>query len=628
MSEMRAQAATEEAPAPFRTINTIPPVAECTRRADGTLIVRDPRPAREPERSIVNYLHHWSAQVPDRAMLGQRRPDGTWRRISYREMHAQSNATGQWLLDHGIGAGQTVLILSPASIEHAVLAMGAMTVGVTIAPVSPPYALHESGWSKLRLVVDAIKPAAIFSQQAAPYAGGVSAAGLEDVPWIVVEGELPGRALIPFAELLAATPGPAVEQAFSQTGPDTVAKILFSSGSTGWPKGIINTQRMMCLNQSYHDTIWHPDEHCGAFDTLNWMPWHHTMAGNGLFNRSLRQGGTYYIDEGRPIPGLFNSTVAALREISPHSYSDVPAGFAMLATALEEDDALRDGFFRNLQFLQYAGASLPLELWQRWQVLSVRATGLRTPFLTGYGCTETGPSITQLYWPVEGSGYIGVPVPGVEMKLIPVDETRYEVRARGGNVTPGYLGNEVLYAEAIDEEGFYRTGDAATFVDSADPCKGFRFASRVAEDFKLLTGTFVAVGMLRAKAVGTMMPLITDMVITGQDRSFVGALMWPDLTACRNLLGVDAGALSDSQVIAHPTVRQAIAEKLRHFNSASEASSLRIARALLLEESPSQEENEITDKGYVNQRRVLERRSALVDLLHGDPPPADAINGG
>jgi len=610
---------------PFREINTIEPLAECIKQHDGSFIVRDPRPVQEAENSIVNYLRHWSSNVPDRAMLGERDSTGAWRKISYRQMREQADAVGQWLLDHSIEPGQTVLILSPASIEHAVLAMGAMTVGVTIAPISPPYALHKLGWSKLQKVVDAVRPSAIFSQHAAPYADGIAAVELDGIPWIVVEDDLPDRDLIGFAELLGTELTEAVEQAFAQTGPDTVAKILFSSGSTGWPKGIINTQRMMCLNQAYHDTIWHPDEHCGPFDTLNWMPWHHTMAGNGLFNRSLRQGGTYYIDEGRPIPGQFDSTIKSLREISPHSYSDVPAGFAMLATALEEDSDLRDNFFRNLVFLQYAGASLPIELWQRWQELSVQATGLRTPFLTGYGCTETGPSITQLYWAVEGSGYLGVPVPGVEMKLIPVDDTRYEVRARGGNVTPGYLGNDLLYAEAIDDEGFYCTGDAATFVDPQNPSAGFRFASRVAEDFKLLTGTFVAVGSIRAKAVGALMPLVSDMVITGQDKSFVGALIWPDIGACRKLIGKGADALSDQQVTAHPDIRMAIADKLKSFNSSNTASSMQIARALLLDEPPSAEENEITDKGYINQRRVLELRAGLVDKIYAEPIAAEVI---
>lgn len=611
--------------APFRPIRTIAPMVDCERRSDGSIILRDPRPCLEPERTFVNYLRHWAEVTPDRAMLAQRGPDGEWRRLSYRQMRADADAVGQWLLDHGIAPGQTILILSAASLEHAALAMGAMTVGVTIALASPPYALQRSGWAKLRKIVETVRPAAVFSQETAGYADAVEAVGLSGALWIVADGASGPGCTADFADVVATVPGPAVQDAFAAVGPDTIAKILFSSGSTGWPKGIVNTQRMLCLNQAYWDTMWLPEEHSGPFETLNWMPWHHTMAGNGLFNRSLRHGGTYYIDEGRPIPGQFDSTIANLREISPHSYSDVPAGFAMLAAALEDDAALRDNFFRKLVFLQYAGASLPLELWQRWQDLAVAATGMRIPFLTGYGCTETGPLITQLYWPVEGSGYIGIPVPGVEVKLIPVDDTRYEVRARGGNVTPGYVGQDELYARSIDSEGFYCTGDAASFVDPDQPNAGLRFASRVVEDFKLLTGTFVAVGSLRAQAVGALMPLVTDMVITGQDRPCVNALIWPNLAACRRQIGGGGSGLTDAQVIAHPALRKEIATRLEAFNAAQGGSSMRIARAILLEEPPSAEENEITDKGYVNQRRVLERRADLVDRLYREPPVPESI---
>jgi feruloyl-CoA synthase len=612
--------------AAFKPIGTVEPAVECERRPDGSIILRDPRPLVPAERTIVTHLRRWASEQPDRPILAQRSARGGWHKISYSDMRHDADAAAQWLLDHGIAPGQSILILSPASLEHATLLFAALTVGITVVPVSPPYALQRTGWGKLRKVVDAVRPAAIFSQTAAPYADAIGAADLSHLPWIVAE-DAPPAGLISFSELRTTVPGNAVEDAFECTGPDTVAKILFSSGSTGWPKGIINTQRMLCLNQAYWDTLWRPEDRCGPFETLNWMPWHHTMAGNGLFNRSLRQGGTYYIDEGRPLPGQFQSTIDSLREISPHSYSDVPAGFAMLATALEEDSGLRDQFFRNLVYLQYAGASLPMELWQRWQDLSVRATGLRTPFLTGYGCTETGPLITQLYWPAEGSGYIGLPVPGVEVKLIPVDDTRYELRARGGNVTPGYVALEDLYAQSLDEEGFYRTGDAVTLVDEAAPIKGLRFASRVSEDFKLLTGTFVAVGSLRAQAVGAMMPLITDMVITGQDKAFVGALAWPNLAACRKLIGTESALLTDTQVAAHPEVRNAIGRALSEFNGTSTASSMQIRRMLLLDEPPSAEENEITDKGYVNQRRVSERRAALIDQLYSEPPPAHVIEG-
>jgi feruloyl-CoA synthase len=608
---------------PFRALNVLPPAVTVEPRADGSFLLRDPRPCVDPEQSIIDWLRHWSETTPDRTMLAQRDADGRWNRRSYARMRAEADAVGQALLDRGIAPGETILILSGNSIEHAVLALGAMTIGVTIAPVSPVYALMPSGHAKLRRVFDIVRPVMIFAQNAREFAAGLDALGAPSLPLVTVT-DLDGRAT-GFDALLATTSTPAVDAAYAATGPDTVAKILFSSGSTGWPKGIINTQRMMCLNQAMHDTLWHADQHTGPFETLNWMPWNHTMAGNGLFNRSLRQGGTYYIDDGRPLAGEFERTVANLRELSPHSHSDVPSGFAMLAAALEAEPPLRDRFFQNLVFLQYAGASLPVELWQRFQQLSVKATGHRIPFLTGYGCTEAGPSITQVYWAVEGSGYIGVPMPGVEVKLIPVDDSRYELRARGRNITPGYVGDATLYAAAFDAEGFYRTGDSVTFVNGDDPGKGLRFASRVAEDFKLLTGTFVAVGSLRASVVGASMPLVRDLVVSGENRGFVGALIWPDPDGCRALLGAAGTHLGDAQVIAAAPVRAALRAALEAWNQANPASSTRIARAVLLTEPPSAEAGEITDKGYVNQRRALECRAAFVDALYTDRPGHEVL---
>ena len=609
--------------APFRALRVLPPVVEIQSRADGSFLLRDPRSCVDPARSIIVWLRHWSEAAADSTMLAERGANGAWIRRSYAQMRADADAVGQWLLDHGVAPGATILILSGNSIEHAVLALGAMTIGVAVAPISPAYALMPSGHGKLRKVFDAVRPVLVFAQSAKQFTSGIAALDAPSIPVVAVSG-LDDRA-IAFSSLLATVPTPAVDAAYAATGPETVAKILFSSGSTGWPKGIVNTQRMMCLNQAMHDTLWHTDEHTGPYETLNWMPWNHTMAGNGLFNRSLRQGGAYYIDDGRPLPDEFYRTIANLGSISPHSYSDVPSGFAMLATALESDAALCERFFRNLQFLQYAGASLPIELWQRFQNLSVRTTGARTPFLTGYGCTEAGPSITQVYWAVEGSGFIGVPMPGDKVKLIPVDDSRFELRARGANITPGYVDNDDLYVAAFDDEGFYRTGDAVTFVDRDDPAKGLRFASRVAEDFKLLTGTFVAVGSLRAGVVGALMPLVRDLVVTGENRAFVGALIWPDLDGCRAMLGAAGVDLDDAQVICTRQVRDAIQTGLVAWNDTNTTSSTRIARALLLVEPPSAEASEITDKGYVSQRRVLDRRADLVETLYADQPGPDVL---
>jgi feruloyl-CoA synthase len=609
----------------FRPLNAVEARVQVEAGRDGVLILKDPREMAPAERTIIAYLRRWANETPDRVMLAERGPAGDWVRSSYAQMRHSADAIAQALLDRGILPGQSVLILSGNSIEHAALMLGAMTAGITTVPLSPAYSLASTSFSKLDQVLEAVHPALIFVQDAKLFAPALAALGHSDIPVVAVTGIHAGSTFIPFARLLETRSTSAVEMAYAATGPDTVAKILFTSGSTGRPKGVITTQRMLCLNMAMMDSIWHSDEHTKPYVTLNWMPWNHTMAGSGLFNRSLRQGGSYYIDAGRPMPGHFDQTLANLREVSPHSYSDVPAGFAMLAAALEEDDELRRRFFQNLVFLQYAGASLPSEVWAHLQRLSVRSTGRRIPFITGYGCTEAGPSITQLYWIVEGSGYIGLPLPGVEVKLIPVDHTRYEIRARGGNISPGYIAAPELSVQAFDAEGFYITGDSVTFVDPREPTQGLRFASRVAEDFKLLTGTFVTVGVLRSQLQGALLPLLRDVVITGSDRAYVGVLGWPDITACRALLGEGQENLGDEDVLAAPAVFVAIQTALRVHNASSNASSTRVERMVLLQEPPSSEAHEITEKGYINQRRVLERRAADVDRLYLDPPQAGVI---
>ena len=609
--------------APFLPLATVQPRVVVSERPDGALLLRDPRPLAPREKSVVAYLRRWADTEPARIMLAEREPEGGWRTRSYGEVSAEVASVAQGLLDHGLVAGDSILILSGNTMEHAVLCLAAMTVGVVVVPVSPAYALAPTGDAKLKRIIEIVRPTMIFAQSWTAVAPAIRRLGKDSLPVISVSGFGDSDAVIVFAQLVATKPTERVDAAYARTGPDTIAKILFSSGSTGWPKGIINTQQMLCTNMSMMDTMWAAEEQTKAYVTLSWMPWSHTMAGNGLFHRSLRQGGAYYIDDGRPLPGEFHKTLRNLREISPHSHSDVPAGYAMLTEALEQDDDLACRFFVSLAFAQYAGASLPVELWQRFQDVAVRTVGRRIPFLTGYGCTEAGPLITQLYWPVEGSGFIGLPVPGIEVKLIPVDATRYEVRARGPNITPGYLRDDEAYAAMLDEDGFYCTGDAVTFVDRSNPELGLRFASRVAEDFKLLTGTFVTVGHLRAALVGALMPLVSDMVLTGHDRPYVGALVWPNLTACRQLLGDPDMPVEN--IIRSPQVTSAIRDAARRHNDAHSGSSMRLERLLLLEEAPSAECNEITDKGYVNQRAVLDRRAELVDCLYASTPGPEII---
>src|SRR3979490_836857 len=428
---------------------------------------------------------------------------------------------------------------------------------------------------------------------------------------------------IAFADLAATPVTKDVEESISKITPDTVGKLLFTSGSTGMPKAVINTQEMMCANAAMMMQVRPRDPDGPIANVLDWMPWNHTMGGNAASNRILVDGGTLYIDDGRPMPGQLEETIRNLREVSPTYYANVPAGYAALAAAMEKDDALCRSFFKNLGLMAYGGARLPDDLYDRMQALAVRATGERIVFYTGWGSTETGPTSTGTYWDTERVGLIGLPFPGVELKMVPVG-AKYELRLRGVNVTPGYFGQPELTKKMFDEEGYYCIGDAGVFVDPDDPLQGIIFAGRVVEDFKLTTGTFVHVGPRATEAIAAATPVVQDALITGQDRPFVGLLAWPNLHACRQITGnPDA---SYEEVVKHPDVLACLKRGLQAHNASTEgASSMRIARAMLMTEPASIDGNELTDKGYINQRAGLERRAALVERLYADHPGEDVI---
>jgi feruloyl-CoA synthase len=405
--------------------------------------------------------------------------------------------------------------------------------------------------------------------------------------------------------------------------PDTVGKLLFTSGSTGMPKAVINTQRMMTANAAMMMQTRPRDPNAQPPVYLDWMPWNHTMGGNALFNPLLIDGGTLYIDDGRPMPGMIDETLRNLREISPTYYANVPAGYAAIASAMEKDDALARSFFKNLNLMAYGGARLPDDLYDRMQALAVRATGERIVFYTGWGCTETSPTSTGTYWDTERVGLIGLPFPGVELKMVPVD-SKYELRLRGVNVMPGYYRQPDLTKAAFDEEGFYKIGDAGIFVDDNDPVQGLIFSGRVVEDFKLTTGTFVHVGSLRTDVIAAATPVVQDALITGQDRPYIGVLAWPNLPACRIMIGEPEATFAD--VVKHPAVLACLKKGLQAHNASCEgASSRRIARAMFMVEPASIDGNELTDKGYINQRAGLERRAALVAQLYAEHPGEDVI---
>ncbi len=567
-----------------------PAAVEVERRPDGSTLLRSPQRLGRYARAVGEWLVHWAGEAPDRVFLAERAGDA-WRKLTYREALEAVRRVGQGLLDRELDATRPVAILSENGIDHALLALGAMHVGVPAVPISPAYSLMSKDFGKLKHIFELVQPGLVYVSDPVRFAPAVDAVHARATP---------------IAELLVVAPSDRVDEAFARIGPDTVAKILFTSGSTGAPKGVINTHRMLCANQQMHAQAWQFLEDRPPV-LVDWLPWNHTFGGNHNFNAVLRNGGTLYVDAGKPLPGLVETSVRNLKEISSTIYFNVPRGFDLLLPYLESDAALRASFFRDLEVVCYAGAALPQNLWERFERLAVAERRGGVAMVSAWGATETAPGVALVHFPIERAGVIGLPAPGCELKLVP-SGGKLEARVRGPNVTPGYYGREDLTRTAFDEEGFYRIGDALKFADPADPAKGLVFDGRVAEDFKLATGTWVHVGAVRVKLIAAGNPLIQDAVITGHDRDAVGALV---------LLNPAVAAGMSPQA-----ARAAIGEALRKLAAESgSGSSTHPVRALVLSEPPSIDANEITDKGYINQRAVLERRAALVERLYASADP-------
>lgn len=608
----------------FRKINWMPRDIAVERRPDGVIVLKSRIPLKEFEPHIPAALARWATERPDVTWLAQRGgADRQWRKVSYAEAKRTVDALTQAILDMKLPEGAPVAILSGNSIEHALMTQAAMQARLPAAPVSPAYSLMSQDHAKLKYLFGLIKPKLVLVQDGPTFEKALKALDLDGVTVVHVARPADGIKSVAYADLAATKVTPAVAESIARITPDTVGKLLFTSGSTGMPKAVINTQRMMCANAAMMMQVRPRDANGPQAVFLDWMPWNHTMGGNALFNPALIEGGTLYIDDGRPVPGLFEETLRNLHEISPTYYANVPAGYAVLASAMEKDDALCRSFFKSLAIMGYGGARLPDDLYDRMQALAVRATGERIVFYTGWGSTETAPTSTGTYWDTERVGLIGLPFPGVELKLVPAGP-KYELRLRGINVTPGYYDQPDLTKAAFDDEGFYCIGDAGVFVDPEDPSQGLIFAGRVVEDFKLFTGTFVQVGPLRTDAIAAASPVVHDALVTGQDKPFIGLLAWPNLHACRQLMS-DPDA-SFEAAVKHPAVVACLKKGLEAHNAAANgASSLRIARAMLMVEPPSIDGNELTDKGYINQRAGLERRAALVERLYADRPDDDVI---
>jgi len=560
-----------------------PAKVDLEKRADGSTLLRSPQKLGPYSRCVTEWLVEWSERAPSRVFLAERKGEA-WRKISYREAYGAARRIGQALLERGLNAERPVAILSDNGIDHALLALGAMHVGVPVAPVSPAYSLLSKDFGKLKYIFELVQPGLVFAAEPQKFAPALEAVGAKSTP---------------VAELLETNPGSILEREHLKVGPDTVAKILFTSGSTGIPKGVINTQRMLCANQQMALQAW-PFLHDKPPVLVDWLPWNHTFGGNHNFNMVLRNGGTLYVDGGKPVPGLAEATARNLKEVAPTLYFNVPRGYDLLLPFLESDAQLRRNFFRELQVVFYAAAALPQNLWDRLARLAREEKGGGDfAMLSAWGSTETAPLATSVHFHMERPGVIGLPVAGCELKLVP-SGGKLEVRVRGTNVTPGYYKRPDLTAAAFDEEGFYRIGDAVKLADAADPAKGIVFDGRVVEDFKLSTGTWVNVGMVRVKLIAAADPMVQDAVITGHDRNEVGALVFLSAAA---------------RDVQPEEIRSRLSASLRKLKEEG-GSSTHPTRLLVLNEPPSIDANEITDKGYVNQRAVLERRAALVERLY------------
>ena len=599
-----------------------PAAVDVERRPDGALVLRSPQKLLPYARCAGEWLEKWAIAVPERTFLAERAAGGGWRRVSYAEALRNARAVGAALLRRGLSAERPVAVLSDNGVNHALLALGAMHVGIPVAPISPAYSLMSRDHAKLKAIFALLSPGLVYASDSAKFSAALAALGTNAE--LVSDAAAPGLRATSFGDLLATPAGGEVDRAFSTVEPDTVAKFLFTSGSTGEPKGVINTQRMQCANQQQIFQVW-PFLAERPPVLVDWLPWNHTFGANHNFNMVLANGGTLYIDEGKPAPGLVEKTVANLREISPNLYFNVPRGFDMLLPYLESDEALRASFFRDLRLIFYAGAALPQNLWERLKRLSEKTLGRRLPMVSAWGSTETAPSVTSVHFAIDRAGVIGLPKPGIELKMLP-NGGKLEMRVRGPNVTPGYWKRPDLTRAAFDEEGYYRIGDAGRFADPDDPSKGIVFDGRIAEDFKLSTGIWVHVGALRVTGIAALAPLAQDIVVTGHDRAEIGFLVFASVQGARSLCPDLAAETPLADVLRDPRVKARALEGLSRLAAEGGGSSTYAARVLLMAEPPSIDANEITDKGYVNQRAVLTRRAALVEALHADRPGADVIS--
>jgi feruloyl-CoA synthase len=610
------------AAAPLRPVHLGAPDAVIERRPDGCILIRARQPLKPYHRTLSEPLEKWARSAPERVYLAERDAGDAWRKLTYAEVLDTVQRIGAALLRRGLSAERPIAVISGNGVDHALLGLAAMHVGIPYAPISPAYSLMSSDFGKLRMIMDLLTPGLLFAVDGNAFGRAIAAAVPEGAELVVSRNPPAGRKATAFAELIGAEDASGVAAARASVTPDSIAKFLFTSGSTGQPKGVINTQRMLCANQSMVSAgfLFVTEEPPVVVD---WLPWSHTFGGNHNFNMVLVNGGSLYVDDGNPTPPGVPKTARNLREIAPTIYFNVPKGYEALVTHFRADEVLRKNFFSRLKVLFYAGASLNQNTRDDLTQLAVETTGERIIFLSSLGSTETSPLALACSWDFDRAGNIGLPCPGVELKLVP-NEGKLEARLRGPNITPGYWRQDDLTRTAFDEEGYYKIGDALKFADPDDPLQGLLFDGRIAEDYKLATGTWVSVGPLRGRLIDHFAPYVRDVVLTGADRDFIGALVFPELEACRKLAGLPADT-APAAILAHAKVRSTFAQLLAKLKATSTGSSMHIERALLMAEPPSMDKSEMTDKGSINQRAVLANRAALVEQLYAEPVPVEVI---
>lgn len=602
----------------------VDPAVILEARPDGSRLFRSALALPEFARCSGEWLERWAAETPDAILVAERGMDGEWVKVSYGEALARVYCIATWLLGQNLSPERPVLVLSDNSIEHALLALACMHVGVPVSPVSPGNSLLSKDFVKLRANVELLRPGVIFADTIERFLPALKAvADLHDGVVVAGSRSAPTPDTTPFAAIeKVGADDTAVKAAFNALTPDTIAKFLFTSGSVGTPKAVTTTQRMMCSNAEMKSVIW-PFLNQQKPVIVDWLPWSHVFGGSHNFNKVVRFGGSLYIDDGKPVPALLPKTVKNLTDVAPTIYFSVPLAYGQLVAQLRDNAALRKSFFSRLQIIFYAGAALPQSTWDELERLAVMELGHPIVMLSSWGSTETAPACTDCHFQAVRSGVIGVPIPGTTLKLVPVAD-KLEVRVKGPNLFPGYWKQPALTASAFDEEGFYMIGDAVEFVNPEKPELGLLFDGRVAEDFKLLSGTWVHVGSLRVSGISALSPIAQDIVVTGHDRDDIGFLVFPNIAECRRVAGLDEEA-SVATVIAHPMIKERVREGLLRMKRDGGGSSTYPARALLLAEAPSPEAGELTDKGYINQRAVLTRRADRVLELYSDVPDASVI---